>query len=78
MFDREIKDAEIRRSSFFCARTINSPENMNEFINNLMDPFSNYDYIKTSKMNNCKDLYYEDYCKLYDIKLDIKPDKKPE
>ena len=72
MFDREIKDAEIRRSSFFCARTIDSPENMNEFINNLMDPFSNYDYIKTSKMNNCKDLYYEDYCKLYDIKLDLK------
>ena len=74
MFDREIKDAEIRRSSFFCARTISSPENMNEFINNLMDPFSNYDYIKTSKMNNCKDLYYEDYCKLYDIKLDKKLD----
>lgn len=72
MFDREIKDAEIRRSSFLCVRTINSPENMNEFINNLMDPFSNYDYIKTSKMNNCKDLYYEDYCKLYEIKLDLK------
>jgi len=76
MFDREIKDAEIRRSSFFWVRTIHSPENMNEFINNLMDPFSNYEYIKTSKMNNCKDLYYEDYCKLYEIKLDLKTDPK--
>ena len=69
MFHREIKDAEIKRSSFFCVHTIDNPENMNEFINNLMDPFSNYDYIKTSKMNNCKDLYYEEYKKLYDINL---------
>jgi hypothetical protein len=69
MFHREIKDAEIKRSSFFCVHTIDNPENMNEFINNLMDPFSNYDYIKTSKMNNCKDLYYEEYKKLYEINL---------
>jgi hypothetical protein len=67
MFHREIKDAEIKRSSFLCVRAIDNPEDMNEFINNLMDPFSNYDYIKTSKMNNCKDLYYQHYCKLYDI-----------
>jgi hypothetical protein len=66
MFHREIKDAEIKRSSFFCVRAIDNPEDMNEFINNLMDPFSNYDYIKTSKMNNCKDLYYEEYKQLYE------------
>jgi hypothetical protein len=66
MFHREIKDAEIKRSSFFCVRAIDNPEDMNEFINNLMDPFSNYDYIKTSKMNICKDLYYEEYKQLYE------------
>jgi len=71
MFHREIKDAEIKRSSFFCVRAIDNPEDMNKFINNLMDPFSNYDYIKTSKMNNCKDLYYQHYCKLYDIDTEI-------
>ena len=71
MFHREIKDAEIKRSSFFCVRAIDNPEDMNEFINNLMDPFSNYDYIKTSKMNNCKDLYYQHYCKLYDIDTEM-------
>ena len=71
MFHKEIKDAEEKRSSFFCVRAIDNPEDMNEFIKNLMDPFSNYDYIKTSKMNNCKDLYYQHYCKLYDIDTEI-------
>ena len=40
---------------------------MNDFIKNLMDPFANYNHNKVTNTNNCKDLYYEDYCKLYDI-----------
>ena len=67
MFHKEIKNAEIKRSNFCWPVTIDNPEEMNDFIKNLMDPFSNYNYSKTSNMNNCKDLYYEDYCKLYDI-----------
>jgi hypothetical protein len=72
MFHKEIKNAEIKRSSFCWPVTIGNPEEMNDFIKNLMDPFSNYNYSKTSNMNNCKDLYYEDYCKLYDIDIDTK------
>jgi len=72
MFHKEIKNAEIKRSSFCWPVTIDNPEEMNDFIKNLMDPFSNYNYSKTSNMNNCKDLYYEDYCKLYDIDIDTK------
>ena len=67
MFHKEIKNAEIKRSNFCWPVTIDNPEEMNDFIKNLMDPFSNYNYSKTSNMNNCKDLYYEDYCKLYEI-----------
>ena len=69
MFHKEIKNAEIKRSSFCWPVKIDNPEEMNKFIKNLMDPFSNYDYSKTANMNNCKDLYYEEYCKLYEIKL---------
>jgi len=69
MFHKEIKNAEIKRSSFCWPVTIDNPEEMNNFIKNLMDPFSNYDYSKTANMNNCKDLYYQDYCKLYEINL---------
>jgi hypothetical protein len=66
MFHKEIKDAEMKRSSVcYCDKTDN-PEEMNDFIKNLMDPFANYNYKKTN-MNNCKELYYDDYCKLYDI-----------
>lgn len=66
MFHKEIKDAEMKRSSIcYCDKTDN-PEEMNDFIKNLMDPFANYNYKKTN-MNNCKELYYDDYCKLYDI-----------
>jgi hypothetical protein len=45
---------------------------MNDFIKILMDPFANYNKafisIKDSKdLNDSRDLYYEDYYKLYDI-----------
>jgi predicted nucleic acid-binding Zn-ribbon protein len=66
MFHKEIKDAEEKRSSF-CFEDYNSnyknPEEMNDFIKNLMDPFNNC-IVQT---NNDFDNYYEEYYKLYDI-----------
>jgi hypothetical protein len=44
-------------------RDYKNPEEMNEFIKNLMDPFNNC-VIQT---NNEFDTYYEEYYKLYDI-----------
>lgn len=70
MFHKEIKDAETKRSSLCCLGKVDNPEEMNDFIKNLMDPFANYNY-KAANMNNCKDLYYEEYCKLYDLDVDI-------
>ena len=40
-----------------------NPEEMNDFIKNLMDPFNNC----VSQTANDFDSYYEDYYKLYDI-----------
>jgi hypothetical protein len=66
MIHKEIKNAEANRSSC-CDSKFDDPQDMNDFIKNLMDPFANYNHIKIVNTNNCKDLYYEDYCKLYDI-----------
>jgi predicted nucleic acid-binding Zn-ribbon protein len=67
MFHKEIKDAEEKRSKFFCFgdNTIEykNPEEMNDFIKNLMDPFNNC-IVQTV---NDFDTYYEEYYKLYDI-----------
>ena len=76
MFHKEIKDAEEKRSSF-CFGDYNSnyknPEEMNDFIKNLMDPFNNC-IVQT---NNDFDNYYEEYYKLYDIEkpeiIELKP-----
>ena len=77
MFHKEIKNAEIKRSTFFFT-TLNSfgyvtnkepekePEEMNDFIKNLMDPFNNC----ISPSSNIFDSYYDDYYKLYDIEKD--------
>jgi len=67
MIHKEIKNAEANRSSC-CDSKFDDPQDMNDFIKNLMDPFANYNHIKMVNTNNCKDLYYEDYCKLYEIK----------
>jgi len=67
MFHKEIKDAEEKRSSLFWVnrKTLNSdPENMNEFIHKLMDPFST---ITIRPHTN----YYDDYYTLYNIEKDI-------
>ena len=66
MIHKEIKNADANRSSC-CDSKFDDPQDMNDFIKNLMDPFANYNHIKATNTNNCKDLYYEDYCKLYDI-----------
>ena len=69
MFHKEIKDAEEKRSRFcfniFSDNNANykNPEEMNEFIKNLMDPFNNC----VIQSNNDFDTYYEEYYKLYDI-----------
>ena len=74
MFHKEIKDAEEKRSSVFWVdkKTQKSnPENMNEFIKKLMDPFSSI--VIQANDNN----YYDDYYKLYDLeKKVITPQKK--
>jgi hypothetical protein len=66
MFHKEIKNAEEQRSSL-CFGDYNTnyknPEEMNDFIKNLMDPFNNC-IVQT---NNDFDNYYEEYYKLYDI-----------
>jgi hypothetical protein len=65
MFHKEIKDAEEKRSRFFFSSDseMSDPEEMNNFIKNLMDPFNNC-VLQTS---GDFDSYYEDYYKLYDI-----------
>jgi hypothetical protein len=75
MFHKEIKDAEMKRSSICYSDKTDNPEQMNDFIKNLMDPFANYNYKKTN-MNNCKELYYDDYCKLYDIDKNVEKEKE--
>lgn len=65
MFHKEIKDAEEKRSRFFFSSDseMSDPEEMNNFIKNLMDPFNNCVLQTTGDF----DSYYEDYYKLYDI-----------
>jgi hypothetical protein len=69
MFHKEIKDAEEKRSQICCDMFSNNtskyknPEEMNDFIRNLMDPFNNC----TVQSDNDYDTYYEEYYKLYDI-----------
>jgi hypothetical protein len=70
MFHKEIKDAEEKRNKYFLGlisdHTIadyKNPEEMNDFIKNLMDPFNNC----VVQSANDFDTYYEEYYKLYDI-----------
>jgi hypothetical protein len=70
MFHKEIKDAEEKRSKFCFSlvsdnyiKDYKNPEEMNDFIKNLMDPFNNC----IVQSSNDFDTYYEEYYKLYDI-----------
>lgn len=72
MFHKEIRDGETKRT-----RTIyniffkdndkyKNPEEMNDFIKNLMDPFNN----SVASVDHDFDSYYDEYYQLYDIKKD--------
>ena len=71
MFHKEISDAEEKRSSiFWVSREVqnSNPENMNEFIRKLMDPFSSV----TIEGSDISSYYYDDYYKLYDMEKPIR------
>lgn len=73
MFHKEIKDGESKRSrvifySIFGESNsmYKNPEEMNDFIKNLMDPFNN----SISSVEHDFDSYYDEYYELYDITKD--------
>jgi hypothetical protein len=72
MFHKEIKDGEIKRRNIIYSSIIGeskeykNPEEMNNFIKNLMDPFNN----SVAGVEHDFDSYYDEYYELYDIKKD--------
>jgi hypothetical protein len=69
MFHKEIRDGETKRTrilyNYFCSqKDYKNPEEMNDFIKNLMDPFNN----SVSGIEHDFDSYYDEYYELYDIK----------
>jgi len=71
MFHKEIRDGEIKRKNIIYNLLFGekqnikkTPEEMNDFIKNLMDPFNNSISSTTDKD---VDSYYDDYIALYDI-----------
>jgi hypothetical protein len=75
MFHKEIKDGEVKRKCILCStlstlltknEKYKNPEEMNEFIKNLMDPFNN----SVANVEHDFDSYYDDYYELYNIKKD--------
>jgi hypothetical protein len=71
MFHKEIRDGENKRNQlfyglFYKKQDSNNPEEMNDFIKNLMDPFNN----SVSGIEHDFDSYYDEYYQLYDIKND--------
>jgi hypothetical protein len=72
MFHKEIRDGETKRTrtiyNLFFGYNDNykNPEEMNDFIKNLMDPFNN----SVASVEHDFDTYYDEYYELYDIKKD--------
>jgi hypothetical protein len=70
MFHKEIRDGETKRTrtiyNLFFGYNDNykNPEEMNDFIKNLMDPFNN----SVASVEHDFDTYYDEYYELYDIK----------
>ena len=64
MFHKEIKDGERKRNrhlyNLIFGENIKNPEEMNNFIKNLMDPFN-------AIVNISNDSYYDEYYELYEI-----------
>ena len=72
MFHKEIRDGENKRNEFihnlfFTKKESNNPEEMNNFIKNLMDPFNN---TSVANLQNDFDSYYDEYYQLYDLNND--------
>jgi hypothetical protein len=69
MFHKEIRDAEDKRSNYLynlvCNQTnkYKNPEEMNEFIKNLMDPFNNSSCLTVNDFS----IFYDEYYDLYNI-----------
>ena len=77
MFHKEIRDGETKRSrmiyySIFGTKKskFKNPEEMNDFIKNLMDPFNN----SVANIGHDFDSYYDDYYELYGISKDADKD----
>jgi len=77
MFHKEIRDGESKRSrtiyySIFGSKNsqFKNPEEMNDFIKNLMDPFNN----SVANIKHDFDSYYDDYYELYGIPKDNNDD----
>ena len=77
MFHKEIRDGETKRSrmlyySIFGTKKskFKNPEEMNDFIKNLMDPFNN----SIANISHDFDSYYDDYYELYGISKDVDKD----
>ena len=74
MFHKEIKDGESERSRILYyglfgekKTKFKNPEEMNDFIKNLMDPFNN----SVANSDNDFESYYDEYYELYDIKKEV-------
>lgn len=72
MFHKEIRDGENKRNQFihnffFYNKENNNPEEMNNFIKNLMDPFNNE---SVASSQNDFDSYYDEYYLLYNLTND--------
>jgi hypothetical protein len=72
MFHKEIRDGENKSNTlynlFLCktANTYKNPEEMNDFIKNLMDPFNN----SVGGIEHDFDSYYDEYYELYGLTKD--------
>jgi hypothetical protein len=73
MFHKEIRDGESKRSRFIYTilfgdngDKFKNPEEMNQFIKNLMDPFNN----SIASVEHDFDSYYDEYYELYGIAKD--------
>jgi hypothetical protein len=81
MFHKEIRDGESKRSrtiyyaifgTKWSDNKYKNPEEMNDFIKNLMDPFNN----SVASVEHDFDSYYDEYYDLYGIKKDTDSDDK--
>ena len=80
MFHKEIKDGEMKRNRYIyyyiCGNSSDykNPEEMNDFIKNLMDPFNN----SIASVEHDFDTYYDEYYDLYGISKENEPNKAKE